>query len=345
MDWQSRDLSETWPEFRRVPRGERNAWINAVLWARRLPETMIPDLTRIVEAWRPSLILSGRAELAGPTVGELMGVPYASTSAGGVIGLDQFIAETSPGRNELRHDLGLQPDPAGLSLYRYLYLNFIPEMFLAARSAAHPPTFDLRSPEFDDPAGEAPEWLGKLGPQSVIYVTLGSILGEIWAKAFDTLVEAVHGLGRIVVVTVGHGGDPGVLAGRPGVRVAWYIPQRFILDRAALVVCHGGINTLLGALSRGIPVLVVPTEQSDQRWNAECCERRGVGLGLGMETIDASSARRAAGALLNDRVYREAAQACREEFLRLPALDVAVDALLDLAGTPRTLGPDRSTGA
>jgi zeaxanthin glucosyltransferase len=103
--------------------------------------------------------------------------------------------------------------------------------------------------------------LRNLEPGSAIYVTLGSILGEVWPDAFVRVLQTVGGLRKTVVVTVGHRGDCQALASLfPAVHVANYIPQRFILDRAALVVCHGGINTLLGAVSCGVPVLVLPSE-------------------------------------------------------------------------------------
>lgn len=331
MDWQSRDLAETWPEFRLVPKEERNTWINSVLWAQRLPEAMIPDLIETAEQWKPSVILSGRAELAGPTVGELLGVPYASTSAGRVIGLEQFIVETRQGRNNLRKRLGLQPDPDGSSLYRYLYLNSIPTMFLPEEAHRLRAKHDLRPSSFDDPGTDAPDWLRRLGPRSVIYVTLGSILGEVWADTFPVIIDAVSDLGYTVVATVGHGGNADAIASRfPGVHVADYIPQHHILEHAALVICHGGINTLLGALSHGIPSLVLPTEQSDQRWNAARCVERGVSLSVYIETAERSSIRAAASALLTDPTFRCATQACLQEIRRLPPANTSVDLLLRL---------------
>lgn len=334
IDWQSRDLSETWPDFRSVPRDERNAWINTVVWGSRLPTAMAPDLTRVVESWEPSLVLSGRAELAGPTVAESMGVPYATTSAGRVIGLGEFVSSTREGRDDLRRTLGLEPDPRGESLYRHLYMNFIPEMFLPRDDLAVPARRDLRPLAFDDPLGAAPEWLRRLDEGSVIYVTLGSILGEVRSDAFEVVVDAVSELGRTVVVTTGHGGDPRAVARRfPGVRVARYIPQRFVLDRTALVVCHGGINTVLGALSHGVPLLVLPTEQSDQRWNAEQCTRHGVGLGVDMDAIDKESVRDAVTTILGGPDFGRSAGACREEMRSLPARERAVDLLLQLAET------------
>ncbi len=332
MDWQSRDLTETWQDFRLVPPEERNAWINAVIWARRLPEAMIPDLLRVVDDWRPSLILSGRAELAGPMVGELRDVPYATASAGRVIGLGEFIGSTRQGRAELRSELGLDPDPSGRAMYRHLYLNQIPASFLPEEDAAIPTRRNFRPAVFVEPIMEVPAWLLSLEPGSVIYVTLGSILGEVWPDAFERVVEAVADIEKTIVVTVGRGGDCKVLADRfPGVRVANYIPQRFVLDRAALVICHGGINTVLGALSRAVPMLVLPTEQSDQRWNAERCRHLGVGLSICIEEADVSMIRESASALLNQSSYRQAATRLQSDLLRLAPMKHAVELLLQLA--------------
>jgi UDP:flavonoid glycosyltransferase YjiC (YdhE family) len=332
MDWQSRDLGETWPDFRSVPRDERNTWINEVMWAQRLPEAMIPDLIDAVDHWQPSLILSGRAELAGPTVGEHVGIPYTSTSAGRVIGLREFIASTSEGREALRRGLGLGPDADGRALYRYLYLNFIPDMFLPDDGFSLSTRCDIRPPAFEDPTGSAPDWLLRLAPGSVIYVTLGSILGEVWSDVFRIATDAVADMGYCVVVTVGHQGNPDALASpHPAVHVERYIPQRFVLERAALVICHGGVNTLLGALSQAVPVLVVPTEQSDQRWNAERCVQRGLGLAVNIEDAEPQTIRQAAQTILAESRFRQAAATYRDELQRLPAVGQAADRLLRLA--------------
>jgi UDP:flavonoid glycosyltransferase YjiC (YdhE family) len=331
MDWRSRDLAETWPDFRLVPPSERNAWVNSVMWAKRLPEAIIPDLLRVVDDWRPSLVLSGRAELAGPMVAELTGVPYATTSAGRVIGLREFVVATQRGRAELRSGLGLDPDVAGDALYRHLYLNHIPASFLPDELPV-PARRDFRPAVFTEPTSDPPRWLRDVEPRSAIYLTLGSILGEVWPDAFVRVLDAVEPLGRTVVVTVGDGGDAQALAARfPGVHVANYIPQRLILDRAALLVCHGGINTLLGALSQGVPVLVLPTEQSDQPWNARRCRELGVGLSSDIEQADVAAIRDSAAAVLSDGSYRRAVAAWRADMLRLPPVEDSIELLLRLA--------------
>ncbi len=92
-DWSSRDLTETFPEFRDVPLDARNRWVNERLWSDLLPRGYYPDLVELVRDLAPDVIVSGRAELAGPTIGEELGVPWVVTSAGRVIGIRQFLSE------------------------------------------------------------------------------------------------------------------------------------------------------------------------------------------------------------------------------------------------------------
>jgi MGT family glycosyltransferase len=213
-----------------------------------------------------------------------------------------------------------------------LYLNSIPDAFLPDADSPIPTRYDFRSPGFEESASTAPQWLLDLAPRSVIYVTLGSILGEVWSDVFQTAIEAVADLGYTVVVTVGHRGDPDALSVRhPGVHVERYIPQRFVLSRAALVICHGGVNTLVGALLQAIPVLVLPTEQSDQRWNASRCVEHGFGLAIDIEAADRQLIRAHARTILDDRQFQEAAETFRTEQLHLPSIEQAADRLLRLA--------------
>jgi MGT family glycosyltransferase len=219
-------------------------------------------------------------------------------------------------------------------MYRHLYLNQIPASFLPEEedAAAIPTRRDFRPASFVEPRTEAPRWLLDMEPGSITYVTLGSILGAVWPDAFERVVEAVAQLGKTVVVTVGRGGDCKALADRfPRVRVANYIPQRFVLDRAALVICHGGINTVLGALSHGVPVLVLPTEQSDQPWNAGRCRQLGVGLSIDIEQADVPAIRESASALLNESSYRRSATRWQDEMLRLAPMEDAVELFFQLA--------------
>ena len=76
-----------------------------------------------------------------------------------------------------------------------------------------------------------------------------------WAAA----VEALGTVDVDAVATIGKHLDPAVLGDVPSnVRVERFVPQRFILDKASVVLSHAGAGSVLGAASRGIPQLHVP---------------------------------------------------------------------------------------
>src|SRR3954454_23019308 len=75
-------------------------------------------------------------------------------------------------------------------------------------------------------------------------------------------------------------GSPQALGPIPdNVTVLPFVPQDEVLPHASLVLCHGGSGTLLEALARGIPVVIVPLF-ADQPANARSVERTGAGLAV-----------------------------------------------------------------
>jgi UDP:flavonoid glycosyltransferase YjiC (YdhE family) len=76
--------------------------------------------------------------------------------------------------------------------------------------------------------------------------------GAIAAAALDGL----SGKWQVVATTAGV--DPATLPAPTGAVVERYLPHRPLLERAAVVVCHGGMGITQKALAHGVPVCVVP---------------------------------------------------------------------------------------
>ncbi len=86
-----------------------------------------------------------------------------------------------------------------------------------------------------------------------------------------------------------------------------YAPQLDLLKRAALVVSHGGANTVMETLHRGVPMLLLPL-LNDQHLQARFLERSGAGIVLHPETMTIGSCRSAINALLApDNVQKQKA--------------------------------------
>jgi MGT family glycosyltransferase len=148
-----------------------------------------------------------------------------------------------------------------------------------------------------------------------VYLTLGTI-----AYNGDVMRAAIDGLSRLpvdILVALGPG-DPTALGEVPdNVRVAGFVPQAEVLRRADLVVHHGGTGTVLGALSAGLPQLVLP-QGADQFSNAEALDTADAGRALTGERVTADSIAETAGTLFDDPRFRKAASSIQREIAAMP---------------------------
>jgi UDP:flavonoid glycosyltransferase YjiC (YdhE family) len=185
-------------------------------------------------------------------------------------------------------------------LRRSPYLSVFPA---SLDEGEQPETHRFHDPAWDQPASELPDgWGGTDAP--LVYVTFGSVAGRVR-----------------VLLTVGRELDPEALGRAPdNVHVEPWVPQQDVLGHAAAVVCHGGSGSTLGALSAGLPTVVVPLF-ADQPENARRVAEVGAGLAV---TPDASSIREAVRQVLEEPSYREAAQGLAAEMRAQPAVDHAV---------------------
>ena len=109
-----------------------------------------------------------------------------------------------------------------------------------------------------------------------------------------------------------------------------------VLGHATAVACHGGSGTTFGALSAGVPLVVVPLF-ADQPVNARCVAAAGAGVvvepGPGTAVADrigpqaTSQLRAAIEAVLDDPSYRQAAQRIAGEMRQMPTIDEVLTAL------------------
>jgi MGT family glycosyltransferase len=187
--------------------------------------------------------------------------------------------------------------------------------------------FDRSSPQI------VPAWLTPKVPRPLVYASFGTIaptMPDIFPDAYKVLLEGLRDHTGTVVLTVGRDRDPGELGPRPAhVHVERYIPQSLILERCDLVVTHGGHNTVLAALSVGVPMVVVPFF-ADQSQNAARCEALGVAQVIPGREITPDRIRDAARTVLEDSQYRRNAVRLKQEIAALPGLEVGVKRLEQL---------------
>jgi len=129
---------------------------------------------------------------------------------------------------------------------------------------------------------EAPEWFNEIDHnQPLIYITIGGGAGTVGNKAFfDTIIEAfVDKPIQVVVSTSNKFSAPTLTNSLPNMRFFQWVPGRFLISKADLVVFHGGYGTMMECLSSGKPTITIPYH-SEQEGNGRRLEQLGCGTVL-----------------------------------------------------------------
>ncbi len=112
------------------------------------------------------------------------------------------------------------------------------------------------------------------------------------------------------------------LAGDP--IVVSYAPQLQLLKRAAAVITHAGLNTVLESLAEGVPLVAVP-QGNDQPGVAARVAAQGAGIVVARRKLNMSRLRNATRSVLTDPQYGEAARRLQAAMQQVNGLETATD--------------------
>jgi MGT family glycosyltransferase len=266
-----------------------------------------PDLLRTIEEERPDALLVDINTWGAMAAAETAGLPWATwcpyflpvpSRDTPPFGLGLPPARGRPGRlrdrllrsvlfalynrrlpelNAARVELGAIPVPdiPSAMVRAPLMLYMTSETFEYPRSDWHE-SVRMVGPCIWDPPVDPPAWLDDLDKPLVLVTCSTEFQND--GKLAQTALEALAGEDVNIVVTTA-GVDPAELAPPPDARVVEFLPHRPVLERAACVVCHGGMGITQKALAMGVPVCVVPFGR-DQLEVARHVEVAGAGTRL-----------------------------------------------------------------
>ncbi|HET7488910.1 MAG TPA: glycosyltransferase [Acidimicrobiales bacterium] len=329
------ELDARFPEWATVPLEDRLRFALANVGARIVAPVMLDHLEAAVDASHADLLVHGPAVFAGPLAAALAGIPAANHSWGPLLDLDD-LAAAAEAAAPLWHGRGLDPPPLA-GMFGSLYLDICPPSLQTSDIASVPVAHPLRPTAADAIGGSGlPAWVEALPPAPTVLVTLGTFCNR-FTHLFATVLEGLADLPVNVIVTVGHDQDPAALGPQPDhVHVASYLPTSLVLRHCRLAVTHGGSGTMLAAVGRGVPLLILP-QGHDHARNAMLCEARGVARSLPPEALSAAAVRARTVAMLDDPRYAAAAGAVRDEVSAMPGPEDAVALLERLAAEGRPL--------
>jgi zeaxanthin glucosyltransferase len=197
-------------------------------------------------------------------------------------------------------------------------------------TAGKPPNLHYTGPFVDDqqrPPVSFP-W-HRLDGRPLIYASLGTLQNSS-VQIFRTIAEACAALDVQLVVSLGGGLDPARLGTLPGDPiVVSYAPQLQLLKRAAAVITHAGMNTVLESLAEGVPLVAIPLG-NDQPGVAARVAAHGAGIVISRRKLNVLRLRNATRSVLTDPQYRGAALHLQSAMQQVNGLGTAADIVEDV---------------
>jgi MGT family glycosyltransferase len=142
-------------------------------------------------------------------------------------------------------------------------------------------------------------------PGPLMYASLGTVFNAN-PRLLRSFANALAPLGGTVVLATGQT-DPVALDPLPANVVARrFVPQLEVLERAALFVTHGGMNSVNEAMNAGVPMLVIP-QGAEQPMVARRVVELGAGLSLRTQDATEVAIQAVARRLLDEPRFRKAA--------------------------------------
>lgn len=138
----------------------------------------------------------------------------------------------------------------------------------------------------------------------LIYISLGTTFHHA-PSFYAACFEAFAGCPWQIVLAAGYSPMMGIPP--PNFIVCSYVPQLAILRRAALLITHGGMNSINEGLYFGVPMLVVP-QRGDQHLTGARVAELGAGLTIPPAAVDPRALQLAAMQILKDAAFGQNAK-------------------------------------
>ena len=188
---------------------------------------------------------------------------------------DRLIAPVNRVLNEYRRDWKLAPIQRPDDTFSELaQLSQLTEDFDFPR-LSKPAALHYLGPFRDNNRPTVPFPYERLNAKPLVYASFGTLQNQK-KDVFQTIAAACADLDVQLVISTGGGCALAAteLAGAP--IVVAYAPQLDLLQRAAVCITHGGLNTVMDSLTCGVPMVAVPVT-NDQPAVAARVRRAGAG--------------------------------------------------------------------
>ncbi|HXL91008.1 MAG TPA: nucleotide disphospho-sugar-binding domain-containing protein [Streptosporangiaceae bacterium] len=292
-------------------------------------ELMIDDLLDLGSAWRPDLVLYEPTSYAGPLLAARLGVPAVRHTWG----ID-FAYYQREFEDEALHGLCRRLGLPGVETLGELTIDPCPPSLQVGPDPRVPVPVRrvaMRHVPFNGRAVHPPGLPARTGRPRVC--VCWGYSSAVWDPRLDLgaqLTERIADLDVEVVLT-GPGRPPDSVSARPNVIVLDRTALHLVFPDCDLAVIHGGLGTMLTAMSCGLPQLVVP-QIADRVLNARMLRASGAGEFVFAHECDEQRLHGLVNALLHEERYVTAARRLRAAAESLPGPEHIAELVADLVG-------------
>jgi MGT family glycosyltransferase len=228
--------------------------------------------------------------------------------------LVEMLSPALPAVNATRERLGLAPVEHIAEVHEACALNIVAGVREFEPEMPFPPNVRFVGPVLDGPplTTRTEDLAIDDGPEPLVLVSLSTSY-QAQEEVIQRLVDTLGELPVRAVVTTGPAIDPTTIRAAANTRIARFAPHDRLLPAASLVVTHGGLGTVMAALSHGVPLLCVPMGR-DQFFNASRVAELGAG-----RVIDAGSDAPTMAAAIAEVLDDSKATAGAKDFARVIA--------------------------
>ncbi|PSB09128.1 glycosyl transferase family 1 [Pleurocapsa sp. CCALA 161] len=144
----------------------------------------------------------------------------------------------------------------------------------------------------------------RLTDRPLIYASLGTLQNKV-PQIFQSIAEAVAKLDAQLVISLGNPLNKPEDYNLPdSVIVVSFAPHQKLINRAILVITHAGMNTTLGALSSGVPIVAIPIT-NEQPGIAARIVRTGTGEVVPLKQVSVEKLQKAIKQVLTVDAYKQ----------------------------------------
>lgn len=282
-------------------------------------DSMVDELIGLAKDFRPGVIVYEPTALAGALAAAAVGVPAIRQ----LYGTDLMLRAKSV-LPEVLAPLAARNGVTEFDPYGTVTIDPTPPTL---RLPTDRETIGMRYLPYN--GSGAPRGLARPNRPRIV-ITWGHTIAKVAPDRFlvPRAIEAVRGLGAEVVVAVSATQQQLLGAVPDDVRVFVDAPIAGLVDGADLVISHGGAGTVLTALSRGVPLLLVP-QLPDHAGHAAGAAGSGAAELVPWELADVARLREEAQRLLASDKARAAAGQLADDIRMQPTPAALVEHLAE----------------